>query len=50
MAEGGCINSPAAVANAVADALAPFDVLVDRLPITPDWVLDKVREARASGS
>ena len=48
MAEGGCINSPAAVANAVADALAPFDVLVDRLPITPDWVLDKVRASRAA--
>jgi carbon-monoxide dehydrogenase large subunit len=36
--EGGAIAAPAAVANAVADALAPFGVTVDRLPLTPSAV------------
>lgn len=48
MAEGGCINSPAAIANAVADALSPFEVLVDRMPITPDWIREQVCKARGS--
>jgi carbon-monoxide dehydrogenase large subunit len=39
MGEGGQIAAPAAVANAVADALAPFGARVDRLPLTPDYVL-----------
>jgi carbon-monoxide dehydrogenase large subunit len=39
MGEGGAIAPPAAIANAVADALAPFGwKTVDRLPITPDVV------------
>ena len=39
MGEGGQIAAPAAVANAVADALAPFGARVTRLPLTPDNVL-----------
>ena len=39
MGEGGQIATPAAVANAVADALAPFGARVTRLPLTPDTVL-----------
>jgi carbon-monoxide dehydrogenase large subunit len=39
MGEGGQIAAPAAVANAVADALAPFGARIDHLPITPDYVL-----------
>jgi carbon-monoxide dehydrogenase large subunit len=34
--EGGTIGAPAAVANAVADALAPFGIEVNELPVTPD--------------
>jgi carbon-monoxide dehydrogenase large subunit len=33
--EGGAIGAPAAVVNAVADALAPFGVTLTRLPLTP---------------
>nr|MDT0665013.1 hypothetical protein [Micromonospora sp. DSM 115978] len=33
--EGGAIGAPPAVVNAVADALAPFDVRVTRLPLSP---------------
>jgi 2-furoyl-CoA dehydrogenase large subunit len=36
--EGGAIPGPAAVANAVEDALAPYGVTVRALPITPEQV------------
>ncbi|HEV8641748.1 MAG TPA: xanthine dehydrogenase family protein molybdopterin-binding subunit [Methylomirabilota bacterium] len=36
--EGGAIPAPAAVANAVEDALAPFGVVIRSLPITPERV------------
>jgi carbon-monoxide dehydrogenase large subunit len=38
MGESGLIATPAAIASAVADALAPFDVRVERLPLTPELV------------
>jgi 2-furoyl-CoA dehydrogenase large subunit len=49
--EGGAIPGPAAVANAVEDALAPFGVVIRSLPITPErvwrWVGDPaVKEPR----
>src|SRR5262249_42930516 len=37
--EGGAIGAPPAVVNAVADALAPFDVTITRLPLTPARIL-----------
>jgi carbon-monoxide dehydrogenase large subunit len=37
--EGGAIGSPAAVVNAVADALSPFGVTVTRLPLGPADIL-----------
>jgi 2-furoyl-CoA dehydrogenase large subunit len=36
--EGGAIPGPAAVANAVEDALAPFGTVIRSLPITPERV------------
>ncbi len=36
--EGGAIPGPAAVANAVEDALAPMGVVIRSLPITPERV------------
>ena len=36
--EGGIVGVPAAVANAVADALAPLGVVVDEYPLTPPRV------------
>jgi carbon-monoxide dehydrogenase large subunit len=39
MGEGGAIAPLAAIANAVADALAPFGVSVTSLPLSPDAVL-----------
>jgi 2-furoyl-CoA dehydrogenase large subunit len=37
--EGGAIPAPAAVANAVEDALAPFGVTIRSLPITPERIV-----------
>ena len=46
MAEGGTIGATAAVANAVADALAPLGVDVRELPLTPDRIVRLLREGR----
>lgn len=35
LGEGGAISPPAAIANAVEDALAPFGLQISELPITP---------------
>ena len=39
MGEGGLIGAPAAVVNAVADALSPFGVSIERTPLRPCDVL-----------
>lgn len=39
LGEGGAIAPPAAIANALADALAPFAPTVNEIPLTPDRVL-----------
>jgi carbon-monoxide dehydrogenase large subunit len=36
MGEGGTIGAPAAVLNAVNDALSVYGVEIDRIPVTPD--------------
>jgi len=43
--EGGTIGAPAAVLNAVSDALAPFGVGIFEMPITPQRILHLLREA-----
>ena len=44
--EGGAIGPPAAIANAVNDALAPLGVEVDALPMTPGRLLAKLSAAK----
>jgi len=44
MAEGGTIGATAAVANAVADALAPLGIEVREVPLSPDRILRLIRE------
>jgi 2-furoyl-CoA dehydrogenase large subunit len=46
--EGGAIPGPAAVANAVEDALAPFGATIRELPITPERVWQWLSPRRAS--
>jgi carbon-monoxide dehydrogenase large subunit len=43
--EGGAISPPAAIANAVEDALAPFGVRVRRTPLGPSVVLGLLESA-----
>jgi carbon-monoxide dehydrogenase large subunit len=45
--EGGAIGPPAAIANAVNDALVSLGVEVNELPITSGRVLAKLAAARA---
>ena len=46
MGEGGTIGAPAAIANAVADALAPLGVEVAELPVTPERIFRLVSRGR----
>jgi carbon-monoxide dehydrogenase large subunit len=45
MGEGGAIASPAAVVNAVADALAPLGVRISGSPLGPRQILDMISAA-----
>jgi carbon-monoxide dehydrogenase large subunit len=44
--EGGAIGAPAAVVNAVADALAPFGARVTTQPLNPDRILTMIDAGR----
>jgi aerobic carbon-monoxide dehydrogenase large subunit len=46
MGEGGTIGAPAAIANAVSDALSPLGIEITTLPITPDRIFRLVEQAR----
>jgi aerobic carbon-monoxide dehydrogenase large subunit len=48
--EGGAIGSPPAVVNAIADALAPFGVVISHLPLGPSQILRLLEEARSLAS
>jgi CO/xanthine dehydrogenase Mo-binding subunit len=43
--EGGRLIAPTAVAAAVDDALKPFGVFIDELPMTPERIVDVVHRA-----
>jgi aerobic carbon-monoxide dehydrogenase large subunit len=46
MGEGGTIGAPAAIANAIADALSPFDIDVSILPMTPERIFKLIENAK----
>ena len=46
MGEGGTIGAPAAIANAVADALSPLGVDVSILPMTPERIFKLMEQAK----
>ena len=52
LGEGGAIAPPAAIANALADALRPFALPVNVIPLTPDRVLELLgqKEVRSEAS
>jgi carbon-monoxide dehydrogenase large subunit len=45
LGEGGAIGAPAAVLNAVNDALEPFGVAIDEMPATPQRIRAALRQA-----
>ena len=46
---GGVIAPPAAVANAIADALSPFGVVrINEIPLTPERVLAAIERGRSA--
>jgi carbon-monoxide dehydrogenase large subunit len=45
MAEGGVMGAIGALTNAVNDALAPFNVVIDRQPLTPQAIREALRDA-----
>jgi len=47
MGEGGTIGSPAAIANAVSDALSPLAIEINELPVTPERLFRLIEAARA---
>ena len=47
MGEGGTIGAPAAIANALADALAPLGIAIDELPVTPERLFRLITAAKA---
>jgi aerobic carbon-monoxide dehydrogenase large subunit len=46
MGEGGAIGAPAAIANAVSDALSHLGIEVDTLPVTPGRIFEMTAAAR----
>ena len=46
--EGGAISPPAAIANAVEDALRPFGVCIRETPLTPERVLRLITRGRTT--
>jgi carbon-monoxide dehydrogenase large subunit len=47
MGEGGTIAAPAAIVNAVSDALSPFGIAIARTPVGPSQLLELIRAARS---
>ncbi|MEP7029690.1 MAG: xanthine dehydrogenase family protein molybdopterin-binding subunit [Pseudolabrys sp.] len=45
LGEGGTIGAPAAVVNAINDALTPFGVQIDEIPATPQRIRAALRKA-----
>ena len=46
MGEGGTIGAPAAIANAIADALSPLGIDISILPMTPQRIFTLLEQAR----
>jgi carbon-monoxide dehydrogenase large subunit len=50
LGEGGTIGAPAAILNAINDALSPFGVSIDEMPATPQRIRAALRAARDHSS
>ncbi|SDL87820.1 xanthine dehydrogenase family protein molybdopterin-binding subunit [Bacillus sp. OK048] len=43
--EGGAISPPAAIANAIVDALSDLDIIINQLPVSPSRLRGLIKEA-----
>jgi carbon-monoxide dehydrogenase large subunit len=50
LGEGGAIGAPAAILNAINDALAPFGVSIDECPATPQRIRAALRTVDGTGA
>ena len=50
LGEGGAIGAPAAVLNAISDALAPLGIEVNEMPATPERIRALIRETERARS
>lgn len=48
LGEGGAVGPPAALANAVEDALRPFDVVIRSCPLSPSRIRDLIRASQSA--
>src|SRR5207248_4205550 len=48
--EGGAIGPPAAIANAVSDALSPFGAEFNETPLKAEQIVARARHAKSGGS
>ncbi|GEL25082.1 aldehyde dehydrogenase [Pseudonocardia sulfidoxydans NBRC 16205] len=48
--EAGTISAPAAIVNAVMDALSPFGIVIEKTPMTPEYIRGLVRAAEAAAT
>jgi carbon-monoxide dehydrogenase large subunit len=48
MGEGGTIGAPAAIANAVSDALAPLGIEILELPVTPERLFRLIEQLKSN--
>ena len=46
LGEGGAIGAPAAILNAINDALTPFGATINEIPATPQRIRAALRQAR----
>lgn len=46
LGEGNTMSAPVVIANAVADALAPLDICIDELPLSPNRIWSLIHKAR----
>jgi 2-furoyl-CoA dehydrogenase large subunit len=50
LGEGNTMSAPVAIANAVSDALAPFDVTIDSLPLSPNTIWKLLSKQKVSNT
>jgi carbon-monoxide dehydrogenase large subunit len=48
LGEGGAIGAPAAILNAINDALSPFQISIEEIPATPQRIRAALRAAKAN--